>query len=161
MYAVQLIYVLGFFCFYLYNVCINECTFDEFDKPSLQLKKKKKLQIYKYKSKQLLWIFDSEISAFGLKKKFRYSWNSQFSHLFRPLKCVGGLDFWEKLIDLPAIDRSKKWSDTLPNGAPNMLIWSLKALVTFPRNILRTLCHFYEKKKVDNSTLSTVQVSRK
>ena len=44
-------------------------------------------------------------------------------------------------------------------GAQNMLIWLLKALVTFPIYILRTLCHFY-KKKLDNSTLSTVQVSK-
>ena len=48
---------------------------------------------------------------------------------------------------------------TFSYGAPNMLIGSLKALVTFTRYILRTLCHFYEK-NVDNSILSAVQVSR-
>ena len=36
---------------------------------------------------------ESEIFAFGLKKKFRYSWNFEFTHLFRPLKDVGGLDY--------------------------------------------------------------------
>ena len=40
---------------------------------------------------------------------------------------------------------------TFSYGAPKML--------AFPRYILRTLCHFYEK-NVDNSTLSKVQVSR-
>ena len=41
----------------------------------------------------LIWLLESEVFTLESEKKFRYSWNFEFTHLFRPLKDVGGLDY--------------------------------------------------------------------
>ena len=68
---------------------------------------------------------DCRIWGFYIRvgEKFRYSWNSEFTHLFRTHNDVGGLDFWGKIDRFAISLRSppKKISNLLPHKA-NILI---------------------------------------
>ena len=85
MFAVQFIRTVFFFCLFLHNVQIKECTFVLFEKLSYRSNKKIS-QIQKYKNKRLLW---SKVSLYKVNNSRSLIFQAQYDVLFKALRSFG------------------------------------------------------------------------